>query len=163
MGWGAVFGAAVGLVLALALAMRPTAREPDAVILAWLLLASWATSNLLTTLGGVPVAAAVYPFMDAAGLLVAEALRLRRPALWKALVSLGFAAALLLHLVFWTGAAPARAYALGLNLIFAVQLLAVGWFGLRRLMAIFFDWLLVSPRDYDGPRRGSFLAPARSA
>src|SRR5690606_16262921 len=131
------------------------------VILAWVLFASWAASNLLTAIGGVPVAASVYPFMDAAGLLVTAALRLRRPALWKVVVTLGFAFALLLHLVFWTGVVPARVYALGLNLIFAVQLLAVGWFGLGRLLRIFFDWLLVSPRDYDGPPRGSLLTAGR--
>lgn len=161
MGWGAFYGCMAGVVLVLTIALPSKAKDHDAVVLAVLLLCTWAASNLLTILGGVKVAAAVYPIMDLAGLALAEVLRWRRQAVWKAVVAVAFLAQLILHCIFWTAETAPYAYVLALNLLFALQLAAVGWCGLHRLLVLFFNWLLVSPRPHDTDLRMMFRRAVR--
>lgn len=153
MSWGTIFGAAAWAVLALSLTARPAVRDPHVPALAILLLGGWAASNLLTVWAGTTGAALLYPALDAGALLLVEYLRLRRPTRWKAVISIALGAQIILHMVFMGGETRPYVYALALNVLFALQLVAVAWPSAHRLMVMFFNWLLVSPRDHDTPLR----------
>lgn len=130
-----VWGAAV--ILAVALNYRQKG-DPDAFGLSVMLLMIWVMGRITWAVWSPPQSQALYPLIDyAAGCACFWAWQ-TKPAPWKLIMAMTFMVQLALHAIFWaapvvfsTESVGQYTYTSALNAIFAMQLLIVGWRGVR--------------------------------
>lgn len=125
---------------------------------AGMLFLTWAVSNTLTLAVDPPAGWVGYPIMDAVCGALVILIWLSRRSTWAMVLSCLFILECILHVAFWLQGHASYGllytYALALNIIFAAQLLTVGWAGGAHVVAWLVDLL-------SGPDRRRRAVPIR--
>lgn len=118
------YGMASAAVVALSLFANRARydRHVDAVGSALMLFLFWSICNVLLILYGLPDALLANPPMDLIGTAVAGVMFARRPAIWKAGLSLTFLTQCGLAVAFWAKGLALHDYLLQDNILFAMEL-----------------------------------------